>query len=177
MKDFSQVISKLPPQPGVYRFYGLGDNILYIGKAKNLKNRVSSYFQAGRPKNQRLTLMVNQIEKIEYTVVASEREALILEANLIYQKQPKYNILLKQDRSYVYVRITSDPIPGVFLTRRKFDPKSVYFGPYTQKVAIFRVLQVLRIIFPYCQERFHFPKANKPIPEAEIQELLQALEN
>ena len=128
--------------------------LLYIGKAKSLKNRVSSYFQQGRPRNQRLTLMISQIEKIEYTVVNSEKESLLLEANLIYELQPKYNILLKDDKSYLYVRITNDVIPSIFLTRRKIDPKSKYFGPYTKKYGIYSVLQTLRTIFPFCQERF-----------------------
>lgn len=152
--EFAKIIKELPQKPGVYRFYGYDNMLLYIGKAKNLKNRVSSYFQLGRPKNQRLTLMISQIEKIEYTVVNSEKESLLLEANLIYELQPKYNILLKDDKSYLYVRISADPIPSIFLTRRKIDPKSKYFGPYTKRYGIYSVLQTLRTIFPFCQERF-----------------------
>jgi excinuclease ABC subunit C len=153
MALFKDVVKNLPQKPGVYRFYTQDRQLLYIGKAKNLKNRVSSYFQEGRPKNQRLTLMISQIDQIEYTVVSSERESLILEANLIHSLQPKYNVLLKDDKSYLYVRITNDPIPGIFLTRRKYDPQSHYFGPYTKRSGIFETLRVLRTIFPYCQER------------------------
>jgi excinuclease ABC subunit C len=121
--------------------------------AKDLKNRVSSYFQEGRPKNERLMLMISQVERIEYTVVANEKESLILEANLINSLQPKYNILLKDDKNYVYVRITSDQIPGIFLTRRKYDHQSKYYGPYTKKFGIVQTLRTLRTIFPYCQSK------------------------
>ena len=152
--ELSKILRNLPQKPGVYRFYTKDDRVLYIGKAKNLKNRVSSYFQDGRPKNQRLTLMISQIDKIEYTVVKTEKESLILEANLIHQLQPKYNVLLKDDRSYLYVRFTQHPIPGIFLTRKKFDPNSQYFGPYTKKTGIYQTLRTLRTIFPFCQERY-----------------------
>lgn len=151
--DFKETIKNLPQKPGVYRFYDRDSGLLYIGKAKNLKNRVSSYFQEGRPKNQRLTLMISRIARIEYTVVASEKESLILEANLIHNLQPKYNILLKDDKSYVYVRITSDTIPAIFVVRKKYDPASFYFGPYTKQSNIYNTLRTLRTIFPYCQER------------------------
>jgi excinuclease ABC subunit C len=153
MPNFQSTIKNLPQKPGVYRYYDKDGGLLYIGKAKNLKNRVSSYFQEGRPKNQRLTLMISRIDRIEYTVVASEKESLILEANLIHNLQPKYNILLKDDKSYVYVRITNDTIPAIFLVRKKYDPSSLYFGPYTKQSNIYNTLRTLRTIFPYCQER------------------------
>ncbi len=159
MLDFKDTIKNLPQQPGVYRYYSVDNSVLYIGKAKNLKNRVSSYFQEGRPHNQRLSLMISQIDRIEYTVVSSEADSLILEANLIHNLQPKYNILLKDDKDYLYVRITNDPIPAIFLVRRKYDPKSQYFGPYTKRSGIFETLRTLRTIFPYCQERFPQKKA------------------
>jgi excinuclease ABC subunit C len=154
LEKLKEIVKNIPHKPGVYRYYGEGDQLLYIGKAKDLKNRVSSYFQDGRPKNQRLTLMISQITRIEYTVVESEKESLILEANLIHQLQPKYNIQLKDDRSYVYVRFTyRDNIPGIFLTRRKYDPASAYYGPYTKRFGVSQTLRTLRTIFPYCQER------------------------
>ncbi len=152
-KKFSEILKNLPTKPGVYRFYSFDDSLLYIGKAKNLKNRINSYFQNSRFHNQRTSLMISQIERIEYTIVDSEKESLILEANLVHSLQPKYNILLKDDKSYIYIRITDDEIPGIFLTRRKYDPKSLYFGPYTQKYSIEETLRILRTIFPYCQER------------------------
>jgi excinuclease ABC subunit C len=107
--QIANILKNLPSQPGVYRYYGAGDNVLYVGKAKNLKNRVSQYFQNNKLEgNQRLQTMVAQIERVEYTTVKTEKEALILEANLIYNLQPKYNVLLKDDRSYLYVRISGN---------------------------------------------------------------------
>lgn len=156
---FRDTIKNIPQKPGVYRYYTEDGLLLYVGKAKRLKARVSSYFQEGRPRNQRLTLMVNQIDRIEYTVVQTEKESLILEANLIHNLQPKYNVLLKSDGSYVYVRVTDDPIPGIFITRRKYDPHSHYFGPYTKRSGIANTLRTIRTIFPYCQERFPQKKA------------------
>lgn len=154
MSDIKKTVSSIPHKPGVYRFFGIDDELLYIGKAKDLKNRVSSYFQEGRPKNERLSLMISQIIRIEYTVVATEKESLILEANLIHHLQPRYNVQLKDDKSYVYVRITGGVIPSISIVRRKFDPQSQYFGPYTKKSGIIDTLRTLRTIFPYCQERF-----------------------
>jgi excinuclease ABC subunit C len=148
-----ETIKTIPHKPGVYRYYTQNGGLLYVGKAKDLKNRVSSYFQDGRPKNERLMLMISQIDRIEYTVVETEKESLILEANLINSLQPKFNILLKDDKNYVYVRITNDEIPGIFLNRRKYDHKSRYFGPYTKKYGIVQTLRVLRTIFPYCQQK------------------------
>jgi excinuclease ABC subunit C len=146
-------IKNLPQRPGVYRYFNNLGEVLYVGKAKNLKKRVSSYFQTSRPHNQRLALLVSQIQRIEYTEVKNEKEALILEANLIHNLQPRFNIQLKDDKSYLYVRITSDQIPGIFLTRKKYDPKSNYFGPYTKRYGIFSTLRTLRTIFPYCQQK------------------------
>jgi excinuclease ABC subunit C len=173
--QITSILKNLPNLPGVYRYYGMGDNALYVGKAKNLKNRVSQYFQNNKlDGNPRLQTMVSQIERVEYTTVKTEKEALILEANLIYNLQPKYNVLLKDDRSYLYVRISNNhlnkhesnkdsitfipdgitlyDLPKITLTRRKYDKNSDYFGPYTKKFGIVNVLRVLRCIFPYCEK-------------------------
>ena len=154
----SKALKNLPPLPGVYRFYNSANELMYIGKAKNLKHRVRSYFQNRHrlieSRGQRIDLMVNQIYRLDYTVVASEKESLILEANLIHSLQPKYNVSLKDDKSYLYVRVTvRDQVPGVFLCRQKYDPKSIYFGPYTKKVGIAELVRVVRQIFPFCQEK------------------------
>jgi excinuclease ABC subunit C len=152
--QIQNILKNLPHEPGVYRFYGMADNLLYIGKAKNLKNRVSSYFQTSRHEdNIRLQNMVSQIERVDYTVVKNEKESLILEANLIHNLQPKYNIQLKDDKSYLYVRISNQgDWSNITLTRRRYDKKSQYFGPYTKKYGISNLLRVLRIIFPYCDK-------------------------
>jgi len=150
-------LKNLPNSPGIYRFYDSANELLYIGKAKNLKNRVKSYFQDEEKlrlsRGQRINIMVSQIYRLDYTVVKNEKESLILEANLIHSLQPKYNVSLKDDKSYTYIRVTlGDEIPGIFLVRQKFDPKSLYFGPYTKKYGIEQVLRVIRQVFPYCQE-------------------------
>jgi len=151
-------LQNLPNSPGVYRFYNTANELMYIGKAKNLKHRVRSYFQNRHrlieSRGQRIDLMVSQIYRFDYTVVSSEKESLILEANLIHSLQPKYNVKLKDDSSYLYVRVTvGDQVPGVFLSRQKYDPKSIYFGPYTKKTGIAELIRVIRQIFPFCQEK------------------------
>ena len=152
-QKLKEILKNIPHQPGVYRYYGLDGNLLYIGKAKDLKNRVSQYFQDKADHTTRIRLMVTQVERIEYSIVHSETEAIILEANLIHAHQPRYNILLKDDRNYLYVRLTTDPIPTFLLTRRKYDPASKYFGPFTKRFAINDTLRTLRILFPFCGVR------------------------
>jgi excinuclease ABC subunit C len=155
MLDLKKVIRELPDSPGVYRYYDKKKNLLYIGKAKSLKKRVSSYFQNSKSHNERITLMVSLINSIEYTKVKTEKEALILEANLINNLQPKYNVALKDDKSYVYIEYTKgDPIPGFFVVRRKENISSEYYGPYTNTREINEVMKVLRTVFPFCQERY-----------------------
>jgi excinuclease ABC subunit C len=155
MQDFKKVIQELPDSPGVYRYYDKKKNLLYIGKAKSLKKRVSSYFQNSKAHNERITLMVSLIFAIEYTKVKTEKEALILEANLINNLQPKYNVALKDDKSYVYIEYTKgDPIPGFFVVRKKENASSEYYGPYTNTREITEVMKVLRTVFPFCQERY-----------------------
>jgi excinuclease ABC subunit C len=152
--SLANTLRNLPTEPGVYRFYSIADELLYIGKAKNLKNRVVTYFQKNRQKeNPRLSLMVSQINRIDYTVVGTESESLMLEANLINSLQPKYNIQLKDDRSYLYVRITNSQVPFITFTRQKYDKKSTYYGPYTKKFDIISVLRMMRLIFPYCEKK------------------------
>jgi excinuclease ABC subunit C len=168
--QINEFLSSLTTQAGVYRFYALDDSLLYIGKAKNLKNRVSSYFQNSRDKTQRISLMVSQIERIEYTVVKSDKEAILLEANLIHSLQPKYNIALKDDRSYIYIRRTSSSIPTFYLVRQRYDPLSKYFGPYTNKLDVIDTLRTLRTIFPYCQNQVN--KNNKPCNYVSIKQCL-----
>lgn len=146
-------LKNLPQNAGVYRYYDIANNLLYVGKAKNLKKRITSYFTNPKDKSERTILMVSQIDKIEYSTVETEKDALILESNLINSLQPKYNILLKGDNNYLYVRKTNDEIPSFQITRRKYDKNSKYFGPYTKKYAISDVLRSLRIIFPYCENK------------------------
>jgi excinuclease ABC subunit C len=159
MPDFKSILQSLPDSPGVYRYYDKKKNLLYIGKAKSLKKRVTSYFQNSKSHNERITLMISLIDSIEYTQVSTEKESLILEANLINNLQPKYNVLLKDDKSYLFIEYTkNDPIPGFFLVRKKENISSEYYGPYTNTRQITEVMKIVRTIFPYCQERYPSPK-------------------
>lgn len=153
-EKFRDIISKIPHKPGVYRYYSESKELLYVGKAKDLRNRVSSYFQESRVHNQRTYIMVNQIYAIEYTIVETEKEALLLEANLIYSLQPRFNILLKDEQNYLYTRFTyGDEIPTVQVERKKTSPKYTYYGPFFSRFRIEQVLRTLRMIFPYCGKR------------------------
>jgi excinuclease ABC subunit C len=138
----------VPTKPGVYLFHNDNDEIIYIGKAKNLRSRVRSYFQKNKyqtPKNQAL---IARIADLEWIVVASEVEALLTEANLIKQHRPKYNIDLKDDKSFPFIRITNEPYPQVFLTRDIVKDGSKYFGPYTNVFLLRQSLNAIRRAFP-----------------------------
>ena len=123
-------ISKLPTNPGVYQYFDNTGTIIYIGKAKNLKNRVLSYLTKSNQSN-KTRLLVAKIADLRYIVVNSEQDALLLENNLIKKYKPKYNILLKDDKSYPWICIKKEPFPRVFLTRKYVHDGSEYFGPYT----------------------------------------------
>ena len=123
-------VSKLPTSPGVYQYFDANGTIIYIGKAKNLKNRVSSYFVKGK-QSAKTIMLVRKIRDIRYIVVNTEQDALLLENNLIKKYKPRYNILLKDDKTYPWICITRETFPRVFLTRRFVRNGSEYFGPYT----------------------------------------------
>lgn len=138
----------MPTQPGVYLHKDAAGGILYVGKAKNLRSRVRSYFQEGRPTDAKTRILVSKIAAIEVIVTDTEAEALILENTLIKQHRPKYNILLKDDKSYPYVRITREQYPRVFKTRRVIKDGSKYFGPYTDGTYLYHLLQAIRSVLP-----------------------------
>ena len=130
MFDIKEELKKLPKDPGVYLMKDKDDNIIYVGKAVNLKNRVSSYFRKTN-KTDRILKMVSQIDHFEYIVVSNEAEALILECNLIKKNRPKYNVLLKDDKTYPYIKIDiKSDFPNVIITRRLLNDGAKYFGPY-----------------------------------------------
>lgn len=130
MFDIKEELRKLPKDPGVYLMKDKEDNIIYVGKAVNLKNRVSSYFRKTN-KTDRILKMVSQIDHFEYIVVSNEAEALILECNLIKKNRPKYNVLLKDDKTYPYIKIdVKSDYPNVIITRRLLNDGAKYFGPY-----------------------------------------------
>lgn len=144
--DLELQLKILPSDPGVYRYYDKKGGLLYVGKAKNLKKRVSSYFN----KNQvgyRTRLMVSKIERIETTVVNSEYDALLLENNLIKEHQPFYNILLKDDKSYPWICIKKEPFPRIFLTRNLVKDGSEYYGPYAKVRQAKALIDVIKNLY------------------------------
>ena len=134
--DISDLIKALPDQPGVYQFYDNNGVILYIGKAKNLKKRVSSYFSRNNYDSFKIKILVNRIADLKYIVVNSESDALLLENNLIKKYQPRYNILLKDDKTFPWICIKNEPFPRVFSTRTIIKDGSQYYGPYTSAYAV-----------------------------------------
>jgi len=142
----AEIVKALPKAPGVYRYFDKNGTIIYVGKAKSLKNRVSSYFLSNNL-NRKTQILVSQICDIEYTVVDSESEALLLENVLIKQLQPKYNILLKDDKTYPWVCITNEEFPRLLYTRQKTD-SGEYFGPFASAYTIKTLLALIHQLYP-----------------------------
>lgn len=140
-------VSTLPDSPGVYQYYDKDGRLLYVGKAKNLKKRVTSYFTK-RHDNARTRLMVRKINDIKHIVVATETDALLLENNLIKNYQPKYNILLKDDKSYPWICIKNERFPRIFPTRRLIKDGSEYYGPYTSMKTVHTLLDLIKGLYP-----------------------------
>lgn len=150
MATLSDIAKSLPQKPGVYLFHGGQDVIVYVGKAKNLRHRVSSYFQPGRQLEAAKLKMVEQIGRIEHIIVRTETEALLLESTLIKKHRPKYNILLKDDKYFQYIKIAlNEDFPTVSTVRRVTLDGSRYFGPYTSGLSVRRTMRLLKRLFPY----------------------------
>ncbi|NJC26459.1 excinuclease ABC subunit UvrC [Neolewinella antarctica] len=146
--DFKAIADTVPKQPGVYRFIGPDDTILYVGKAKVLRNRVASYFGDRKDRLHRTRIMVKNAARLEFTIVESEADALLLENALIKTHQPRYNINLKDDKSYSYICIKNERFPRVFITRQVRRDGSQYFGPYTSKGRLKVILDLIKQLFP-----------------------------
>lgn len=146
----AEKVANLPLSPGVYIYRDKGGSVLYVGKAKKLRNRVRSYFQESRPVDGRIKTMVSKIYDLEVVVTDSEAEALILENNFIKQYQPRYNILYRDDKSYPYICITKDSKPRVYPTRTIIKDGSKYYGPYDSVVTMKRMLETIRKAFGLC---------------------------
>ena len=146
--DLKEKLQNLPKKPGCYIFKDKSGRILYVGKATVLRNRVRSYFQKSRPANPRLQLMISKIADVEILVVDTEIEALILENNLIKDRKPKFNVDLRDDKSYPFIRITKEDFPQVFVTRKIIRDGSEYYGPYTEVKNLRHTLKTLKHIFP-----------------------------
>lgn len=144
--SLKEKIKKLPDSPGVYQYFDNSGTIIYIGKAKNLKNRVLSYLNKSNQSN-KTRILVNKIADFRYIVVNSEQDALLLENNLIKKYKPRYNILLKDDKSYPWICIKKEPFPRVFITRRYVHDGSEYFGPYTSGKLAHLLISLIKSLF------------------------------
>lgn len=146
--DPKSILPSLPEEPGVYRYFDVHDTIIYIGKAKNLKNRISSYFVNPKNHDTKTRRLVQQINKLEFTIVHSEFDALLLENTLIKQFQPKYNILLRDDKTYPFICLSSERFPRL-LTARRIDHKlGTYYGPFANPKSMNALLEMLHQLFP-----------------------------
>ena len=157
--DFEEELKKLPARPGVYLMHDAKDEIIYVGKAISLKNRVRQYFQSSRNKGVKIEQMVTHIARFEYIVTDSELEALVLECNLIKEHRPKYNTMLKDDKSYPFIQMTvEEDFPRILFARRMKKDKSRYFGPYTSAGAVKDAIELIRRIY-------HLRACNRKLPQ------------
>ena len=148
MTELKEKLKHIPQAPGVYLFKDKNKKVIYVGKARLLRNRVRSYFQTGRMVDAKLARLVSKIYDVETIVADSEIEALILEANLIKEYKPRYNVNLKDDKSFPYIRVTNEKFPRIFPTRKIVKDGSKYFGPYTDVKNMRDLLRVAKRIFP-----------------------------
>ena len=146
MKELITYIKTIPEKPGIYKYFSKDGKIIYVGKAKNLKKRVHSYFQKTF-ENNKTAVLVKQITKIEYLVVDTELDALLLENNLIKQYRPKYNILLKDDKTFPWIGIKNEAFPRVISTRKKENDGTRYFGPYANVKMMNTLLKLIKEFF------------------------------
>ena len=143
--NINEELNKLPTSPGVYIMHKAGGEIIYVGKAKNLKNRVRQYFNESYKKTNKILQMVHNIDYFEYIVVDNELESLILESNFIKEYRPKYNTLLKDDKNYPYIKVTiNEDFPRVFFVHRKYDDNAKYFGPYKSAGTVYQILDYIK---------------------------------
>ena len=147
-EEFRQLEIVLPEGPGVYRYYDRSEVLLYVGKAKNLRKRVSSYFRPDLHREGRLRMMIDRIARIDFTLTETEMDALLLENSLIKTYQPRYNIRLKDDKSYPYLVIRNEHFPRIFPTRRVVRDGSTYLGPFPSVLAMRTMLELVRRIYP-----------------------------
>ena len=161
MENFNiqEELKKLPGKPGVYLMHDETDQIIYVGKAISLKNRVRQYFQSSRNKGAKIEQMVTHISRFEYIVTDSELEALVLECNLIKEHRPKYNTMLMDDKSYPFIKVTvNEPFPRVMLARQMKKDKAKYFGPYTSAGAVKDTIELIRKLY-------HIRSCNRSLPK------------
>ena len=145
--NLKQQVASLPNEPGVYQYYNTAGEIIYVGKAKDLKKRVSSYFRK-KVDSRKTQNLVNAIETLKHIVVPTESDALILENTLIKEHQPKYNILLRDDKTYPWICIKKERYPRVFATRKVIQDGSEYFGPFTNGKTVRVLLELINELYP-----------------------------
>ena len=152
LSDFSEKLSNivkvLPNKPGVYQYFDADGKIIYVGKAKDLKKRVSSYFNKDQTQSGKVQVLVKRIRDIRFIVTNSEGEALLLENNLIKEFQPRYNILLKDDKTYPWIILKKEPFPRIFYTRNKIKDGSEYFGPFASVKSMHTLLELVHQTYP-----------------------------
>ena len=159
MFNIEEELKKLPAKPGVYLMHGEKDEIIYVGKAISLKNRVRQYFQTSRNKGAKIEQMVTHIRRFEYIVTDSELEALVLECNLIKEHRPKYNTMLMDDKSYPFIKVTTnEAYPRVMLARTMQKDKAKYFGPYTSATAVKDTIDLIRKLYKIRSCNRNLPK-------------------
>ncbi|MCI0920795.1 excinuclease ABC subunit UvrC [Sphingobacterium rhinopitheci] len=146
--DYKEELKRIPHKPGVYQYFDKDDVLIYVGKAKDLKNRVSSYFVNENQLNSKTRVLVRKIQRIAFTIVDTEIDAWLLENNLIKKHKPRYNVMLKDDKTYPWIVIKNEPFPRVFWTRRYIKDGSKYFGPYASVGMMHVVLDTIRELFP-----------------------------
>jgi excinuclease ABC subunit C len=145
--EFQNIVSGIPREPGIYKYYNDANELIYVGKAKNIRKRVTSYFIKNL-NNYKTHELVRRIRRIEFTIVNSEQDAFLLENSLIKEFQPIFNINLKDDKSYPFIIIKNEPFPRVFLTRKKLSDGSIYLGPYTSVKKVRELIEFIRHTIP-----------------------------
>ena len=158
--DYKAELARIPHEPGVYRYFDLTGEVIYVGKAKDLKNRVSSYFVKSNQHDRKTTRLVSQIRKIEFTIVHTEFDALLLENQLIKRYQPKYNILLRDDKTYPFICVTNEPFPRVQTTRRIDRKLGTFYGPFANLKPMYTVLEMFSQLFTIRTCNYHLSKEN-----------------
>lgn len=158
--DFKKIADTIPHEPGVYRFLDESGVILYVGKAKSLRNRVASYFGQRKGRAHKTRVLVKNADHLEFTLVETEADALLLENSLIKKYQPRYNVMLKDGKSYSYLCIKKERFPRVFITRRVIRDGSTYFGPYTSKYRLKIILDLIKQLFPLRTCNFNLSEEN-----------------
>ncbi len=152
----NNIIRSLPGKPGVYQYFDKDQKIIYVGKAKNLKKRVSSYFNKDLSKSGKIGVLVRKIADIKFIVVDSEFDALLLENNLIKKYQPRYNVMLKDDKTFPWICIKNERFPRIFPTRNLVKDGSVYFGPYASVRMMNTLLDLIKQLYPIRNCNYNF---------------------